>query len=109
MSIGEWITVFLVFLVAGGLLLLGFRHSREKGFLLNNAYIYASEEARQKMDKKKYYKQSSVVLYLLGILFVMIGISVFFQNRIILLLEAALITGTIIYAIVSTVQNNKKK
>ena len=35
----------------------------EKGFLFNNAYIYASKEERKVMDKKPHYKQSGIVFF----------------------------------------------
>lgn len=41
----------------------------EKGFLFNNAYIYASKQERKNMDKKPYYKQSGIVFLLIGIIF----------------------------------------
>ena len=53
----------------------------EKGFLFNNAYIYASKQERKVMDKKPHYKQS-------GIVFLMIGIA-FFINTV----EISLIVG----------------
>lgn len=34
---------------------------RKKGFLFNNAYIYASKQERETIDKKPHYRQSSVV------------------------------------------------
>lgn len=42
MTAGEWITVIIVFSFAGVLMLLSIRSFLEKGFLLNNAYLYAS-------------------------------------------------------------------
>ena len=41
----------------------------EKGFLFNNAYIYASKEERKVMDKKPHYKQSGIVFLMIGIIF----------------------------------------
>ena len=44
------------------------RSFREKGFLLNNAFIYASPQEREKLDKKPYYRQSAVVFLLIGVI-----------------------------------------
>ena len=87
MSTSEWIIVIVVFLTAGALFCLGIRHFMERGFLLNNAYIYASQKERQTMDKKPYYRQSAVVFCLLGMIFVLIGFSVVLQNNSLLLPE----------------------
>ena len=42
MTAGEWIALIAVVVIAGVLLFLGIRSFLERGFLLNNAYIYAS-------------------------------------------------------------------
>ncbi len=36
----------VLFFISAGLFLLSFRSFREKGFLFNNAYIYASKQER---------------------------------------------------------------
>ena len=107
MTTGELITSIIMFVVAGMLLLFGIRSFLERGFLLNNAYLYASKRERKVMNKKPYYKQSAVVFCILSAVFIVIGLSLIFHNDKILLLEIALIIGVIIYAIVSTVQIKK--
>ena len=81
---------------------------REKGFLFNNAYIYASKEERDDMDKKPYYKQSGVVFVFIGVIFSIDAIMVlqvdwFFPFVIIISIIA------ILYAIVSTVLIERRK
>ena len=41
----------------------------EKGFLFNNAYLWASKEERKRMNKKPHYKQSGVIFLSIGIIF----------------------------------------
>ena len=76
--------------------------------MLNNAYIYATKEERKTMNKKKYYRQSAVVFCLLSVAFVMIGLSVLLRNSSIGLLVKPLAVAAIIYAVVSSVLNNKR-
>ena len=45
----------------------------EKGFLFNNAYIYASKQEREVMDKKPHYRQSGIVFLMVGIIFALIN------------------------------------
>lgn len=97
------------FAVAGLLLLFGIRSFMERGFLLNNAYIYATKEERKTMNKKPYYRQSAIVFCLLSVAFVMIGLSVLLRNSSIGLLVIPLAVAAIIYAVVSSVLNNKRK
>ena len=108
MTTSEIITSIIVFSIAGILFLLSIRSFLERGFLLNNAYLYASKEERKTMNKKPYYKQSAVVFCALSAVFLVIGLSLLFQNDKIILLEIPLIVGIIIYVIVSTVMINKQ-
>lgn len=96
-------------MIAGLLLIFGIRSFFERGFLLNNAYLYASKEERKIMNKTPYYKQSAVVFCILSAVFFVIGLSLVTRNDMIFLIEIPLIIGVIIYAIVSTVQINKRE
>ena len=40
------------------------RSFMEKGFLINNAFIYASKQERDAMDKRPHYRQSGVIFLL---------------------------------------------
>lgn len=108
MTIGELITSIMIFALAGVLLLLGIKSFLEKGFLLNNAFIYASKEERKTMDKKPYYRQTAVVFCFLSAVFLVIGLSLVLQNDKIILLEIPLIIGVIVYAVASTIIISKQ-
>lgn len=41
----------------------------EKGYLFNNAYIWAAKDVRDTMDKKPYYRQSAIAFGLVGAVF----------------------------------------
>ena len=109
MTTGELITLIIVLFLTGVLLLLSIRSFLQRGLLLNNAYLYASKEERETMNKKPYYKQSAIVFCILSVVFLVIGLSIVVHEDKILLLEIPLTLGAITYAIVSTVQINKQK
>lgn len=109
MTVGAWATAIIVFAVAAVLLLFAIRSFFERGFLLNNAYLYASKAERKAMNKKPYYKQSAIVFCILSAVFLVIGLSLVLQNDKLFLLEIPLIVGAIIYASVSTVKMNQTK
>ena len=98
----ELAAAIIAFVLAGILVLISVRHFAEKGFLFNNAYIWASKEQREKMDKSPYYRQSAIVFALLSAVFIVIGISILLQNYKIQLLEIPLIIGALIYGVVSS-------
>ncbi len=107
----ELVTAIIVFILAGICAFISARQFAEKGFLFNNAYIWASKDERERMDKKPHYRQSAIVFCLLSAVFLVLGISVAFQNEKIQLLEIPLIAGALIYAVVSSIkiEKNAKK
>lgn len=88
--------VFCVFISA--------RQFAEKGFLFNNAYLFATKAERAKMEKKPYYRQSAIVFCLLGAVFFVSALSIVIQIKKLLLLEIPLFVGIIIYVITSSVK-----
>ena len=58
---------------------ISFLQFNEKGFLFNNAYIGASKQDRETMNKKPHYKQSGVVFALIGIIFLINAIEMILQ------------------------------
>lgn len=83
-----------------------------KGFLFNNAYIYASQEDRKKLNKKPYYRQSAIVFFLIGVIFVLNGIGIILKTNKIFIVVIIITLITVVYAIYSSVKierNNKKE
>ena len=109
MGTGTLITAIAVFLLSGALFFLGIRQLLERGYLLNNAWIYASKEERKKLNKKPYYRQSGIVFCLLGLLFVVIGLYALLKSSGLLWLEAGLAVGTVVYSIVSSIRIGREK
>ena len=108
----EIIIASILFAVSVFLFFMSARSFMEKGFLFNNAYIYASKQEREKMNKKPYYRQSAIVFLLLGLLFLLIALAVLLEANWICYLGIALVIITLIYAIVSSViieKNNKQQ
>ncbi len=108
MGTGTLITAIAVFLLAGGLFFLGGRQLLERGYLFNNAWIYATKKERESMNKKPYYRQSGIVFCLLGLLFTVIGLHAILQDSRLFWLESALSVGAVAYAIVSTLRIMKE-
>lgn len=80
-----------------------------RGFLLNNSYIYASPEEREKMDKKPYYRQSGVVFCFIGTIFAINAVEVMLQTGWLSWVVFGVVAGAIIYAIVSSVLIGRKQ
>lgn len=94
----------IIALVAIACFIISIFQFMEKGFLFNNAYIYASKKQREEMDKKPYYRQSAIVFFLIGITFSINTIEVITDTGWLTYAVLAIIFITIVYAIVSTIR-----
>ena len=107
----EIIIASILFAVSVFLFFMSVRSFMEKGFLFNNAYIYASNQEREKMNKKPYYRQSAIVFLLFGIVFLLLALAVLLEAYWLFFVGVAVVIITIIYAIVSsiTIEKNNKQ
>lgn len=101
--------IFLVLLVMSLVFFtLSFLHFRGKGFLCNNAYIYASQKEREAICKKPYYRQSSIVFLFVGLLFLLNAIEIIVRSEWLFYLTIALAILIVIYAIASSIRIERK-
>lgn len=82
----------------------------EKGFLFNNAYIYASKNERETMDKKPHYKQSGVVFLLIGAVFAINAVDMILKTGWLFYVVIVIAIIAVTYAIASSImiERNKK-
>ena len=102
----EIIASVVLFLMAVIFIALSILSFFEKGFLFNNAYIYASKEERKYINKKPHYRQTAITFLLIGIAFLLNGVACLFALEWIYAVSVTLIVATIIYAVVSSVRNS---
>lgn len=98
-------------LIAASLFLffVSIRSFMEKGFLFNNAYLYASKKERETMNKKPYYRQTAILFFLMGIIFLLLGFAILFDAGWITYIAEAIILIILIYAIASSIAIEKVK
>ena len=108
---GEIIIASILFAVSVFFFFMSVLSFMEKGFLFNNAYIYASNQEREKMNKKPYYRQSAIVFLLFGIVFLLLALAVLLEAYWLSSVGVAVVIITLIYAIVSsiTIEKNNKQ
>ena len=99
----------ILFLIAIGAFVMSYRSFREKGFLFHNAYLYASKQERETMDKKPHYRQSAIVFLMIGVIFLLNGVSVLLTANWIFILVIAIAIVAIIYAIISSMAIERRK
>lgn len=87
---------------------------QEKGFLFNNAYLWASPEDRRRMDEQKdskrpYYRQSGFTFLLIGILFLIDAVYVMTGWLWMGIAFWAVFAITVVYAVVSSIKIERRK
>ncbi len=108
MIMKEIIISMIPFSIAVFSLVMSIRSFMEKGFLFNNAYIYATKTQREAMNKKPYYRQSAVVFLMICIMFLLIGIDILFLVGWMIYITIPIAVITVIYAIASSIAIEKK-
>ena len=103
----EIIIASILFAISFFAFFMSIRSFKEKGFLLNNAYIYATKQEREKMNKKLLYRQSAIVFLLISLIFLLDALAVLLKKDWIFLFVAAVVVITFIYAIVSSIRIDK--
>jgi len=107
--LGKIIGAILLGIVAIACFIFSYLQFQEKGFLFNNAYIYASKQERETMDKKPHYKQSGIVFVFIGIIFLINAIDTILQTGWLIFFVIGVAIVAILYAIVSSVIIEKRK
>ena len=105
----EIILAIIFSIISIGCFIMSFRSFREKGFLFNNAYLYASEKERNTMDKRPHYRQSAIAFLLISIIFLFNAIDVLLKTDWIFYLIIVIGIIAIIYAIISSILIEKSK
>lgn len=105
---GNVIEAIILGIVAIVCFIFSYLQFNEKGFLFNNAYIYASKQERETMDKKPHYKQSGIVFLMIGIIFLINAVEMMLETGWLFYLVIVVAIIAIVYAIVSSVVIERK-
>ena len=100
MSTDKIVVFVVLMLISVGAFILSWLQFKERGFLFNNAYLYASKEEREMMNKKPYYRQSAIISLLLGLIFLLNAIGLFVTWFSYISIIAAI--ASVIFAVVSS-------
>ena len=107
--LGDIITAVILLVVSVLLFMASIRSFLEKGYLFNNAYIYASKKERETMNKKPYYRQTAVIFFLMGMIFLLLGIAILLNAFWFTYITGLVILVMLVYAVVSSIAIEKEK
>jgi len=106
----EDIAVAIILLIVSVLLfIVSIRSFLEKGYLFNNAYIYASKKERETMDKTRYYRQTAVIFSMMGIIFLLLGLAILLDIFWITYIAEAVVLVILVYAVASSIAIEREK
>ncbi len=105
----------IIFLALGiGAFIISYLQFKEKGYLFNNAYIWASQEERKQMDedkgcKRPYYRQSGFTFMFIGFVFFTYASYIATDWIWLHVISWVFVAITVVYAVVSSIQNRGHK
>lgn len=104
----------ILFALSVGSFLISYSQFKEKGYLFNNAYFWANQEDRQRMDKNKerkkpHYRQSGFAFMLIGILCLIFAAYIATDWIWLLFVFGLVLIAAIVYAFVSSVRIEQQK
>lgn len=102
-EVASMVEIIIISVVAIICFVLSYFQFKEKGVLFNNAYIYASKQERDTMDKKPHYKQSGMVFLMIGMIFLINAVEVVLKTGWLFYLVIVITIITIVYAIISSI------
>lgn len=109
----DMIGAIILVVIANTCFAVSYFQFNEKGVLFNNAYIFASKQEREIMEKKLHYKQSGVVFLLMGIIFLLDSIDMILKTGWLFYCVIMIAVATIVYAVISSItienRNNTPK
>lgn len=99
----EIVPLIILLCISIGSFVLAYFQYKEKGVLINNAYIYATKDERRKMNKKPHYRQSAIVFAFIGVIFLLNAIEMLIRSGWVFGVSIALMIILVVYAIVSAI------
>ena len=114
MGTGRIIIGFIMLVLSMVTFLISYFQFKEKGYLFNNAYLWASPEERKRMDenkesKKPYYRQSGFAFMFIGIFCLIIAIYIITDWMWMLVPFWLFVVISVVYAIRSSIQIERHK
>ena len=76
--------------------------------MFNNAWLYASKQERENMDKKPHYRQSGIVCALVSFLFLCLAVEIITEIGWLNILQWIIVAVIILYAIISSIRIIRK-
>lgn len=98
------ILTIVLFIFSAVSLIIAVMQFGNKGFLLNNSYIFASENERKNMNKKPYYRQSGIVFTMISIIFAVNAFETIFKTGWLFYIVIAISVIAVVYAVVSSIK-----
>lgn len=104
----ELIGALICIILAIVFLIISIMQFKEKGFLFNNAYIWASKIEREKMDKEPHYRQSAIVFAICSAIFFCMAVACIVPSGWLWGIIGILSIALLVYAVYTSLKEFKK-
>ena len=108
MSVFQIVFLVILLLLSGLIFIIAYGQFRERGIPLNNAYLFATKEVRDKTNFRPFYRQSAIAFLGLGFVCLFSSILVITNWDWLFMITIALVFLIMIYAIISTIMIAKR-
>lgn len=114
MGIGQILVGVIFLTLAIGAFVISYLQFKEKGYLFNNAYLWAAQEERKQMDKNKetkktYYRQSGFAFIFIGLIFLIFAVYIVTDWMWMYIVFWTFVIIAVVYVVVSSVQIERHK
>ncbi|MDL2237035.1 DUF3784 domain-containing protein [Christensenellaceae bacterium OttesenSCG-928-K19] len=99
----------ITLLLAAASFVIAYRQSKERGFVFNNSYLYASKEERERRDWAPEYKQSKTAFFILGLMFSILTLKIIIKWDWLTFVVVGIAVVLVVYAIASSLNGIKNK
>lgn len=113
MSSAQMIIGIILLALGIGAFIISYLQFKEKGYLFNNAYIWASQEERKQMDENKacrkpYYRQSGFAFMFIGFIFFTYASYIAADWIWLYVTFWVFVLIAVVYAVVSSIQKERR-
>ena len=105
----EIIIAVICALLGVAALIVSIRQFMQKGFVLNNAYLWATKEERSRMDKRPHYRQSAIVFALFAAFFFIMAVEILLNTFWLSILAYICPVAAVVYAMASSIKQEMKR
>ena len=107
MEAGKLIPFIITLAISVVCFLIAYFQAKERGPVFTNAYLFASKEERERLDRTPEYRLAKTVFLVFGIVFLILSVEVLMDWKWLAYILAGMIIALVVYVIAVTMKKLK--